>query len=382
MQFSQQTIYNEKLQMQASEIFIASLPAAMESSQIDLLENFLQIIHDEMHMKVKNFRLIIPDLFYPYISQMNKNIRNHLSIKVQVSSRDAASLALMTQIHEDGYDLSVEVKDQFVIDILPKNTRFVFIDAEVINMLTPEQLALIVSYQCIACEVNDYAQIDRLKEKAIYLYCGQFIETPKLINVQTISPSKTAILSLMSSLSDPDIELKKVTQLVTTDSILTFKILKIINSPIYRGVSEIKSVQDAIVRFGFMNLKKWIMMLSLFSLGDKPTALIKMALQRAIMCAKLSTHLKIADPNPHYTTGLLSLIDAFLDLPLSKLLAEISISSEIKIGILEGKGELGQVLSIVKKYQRGDLTFKDPILTQIFLDSLEETNTTLKAIGL
>ena len=123
-------------------------------------------------------------------------------------------------------------------------------------------------------------------------------------------------------------------------------------------------------------------MLSLFSLGDKPVALIKMALQRAIMCAKLSMHLKINDPNPYYTAGLLSLIDAFLDLPIEKLLGEISISDEIKEGILEGKGQVGQILGIVKKYQQGDVTFNDEALTQIFLDSIEETNATMKAIGL
>ncbi len=249
-------------------------------------------------------------------------------------------------------------------------------------MLTEDIQELLEQYKCIASGVDDHDKIDSLNEVGIKLYSGRFIETPRSIEVKTISPNKAAILSLMATLSDPDVELSKITKLVATDSILSFKILKIINSPLYRGVCEIKSVQDAIVRFGFVNLKKWIIMLSLFSLEDKPTSLIKMALQRAIMCSKLSEHLKVDDSDPYYTTGLLSLIDAFLDLSLEKLLSEISISQEIRNAILNGDGHIGQVLGIVKKYQRGDVTFKDQALTQIFIDSVEETNQILGTIGL
>ncbi len=47
-----------------------------------------------------------------------------------------------------------------------------------------------------------------------------------------------------------------------------------------------------------------------------------------------------------------------------------------------GKTIFETVLGIVKKYQRGDVTFKDQALTQIFIDSVEETNQILGTIGL
>lgn len=382
MQFSQQTIYNEKFEMAASEIFIEHDESAMNTEEVDLLENFLQIINDEVDRKKKDFKLIIPDIFYPYVGQMSDSIKKNLSIKVDAASRNQKSIDLMTNIYSDGYGLTVNVKDKHVLSILPENTEFIIIDSDIVGMLAEDMQEILIKYRCIASGVDDYDKIDQLKEAGVKLYSGRFIEKPRSIKVKTISPNKASILSLMASLSDPDVELSKITKLVATDSILSFKILKIINSPIYRGVCEIKSVQDAIVRFGFVNLKKWIIMLSLFSLGDKPTALIKMALQRAIMCSKLAEHLKVKDPDPYYTTGLLSLIDAFLDLSLEKLLGEISISQEIRNAILKGEGHIGQVLGIVKKYQRGDVTFKDPALTKIFIDSVEETNNILATIGL
>lgn len=382
MQFSQQIIYNEKFEMAASEIFIEHNKSSMETEEVDLLENFLQIINDEVDKKKKDFKLIIPDVFYPYVGQMDNAIRKNISIKVNAASRDQKSIDLMTQVYSDGYGLTVEVNDQHVLAMLPENTEYIIIDSDIIGVITEDIQELLQDYKCIASGVGEYENVDTLKEIGIKFYSGQFIEKPRLLNVRTISPNKASILSLMATLSDPDVELSKITKLVATDSILSFKILKIINSPMYRGVCEIKSVQDAIVRFGFVNLKKWIIMLSLLSLGNKPTPLIKMALQRAIMCSKLADHLKISDTDPYYTTGLLSLIDAFLDLSLKQLLSEISISKDIRAAILTGEGHIGQVLGIVKKYQRGDVTFKDTALTKIFMDSVEETNQILGTIGM
>ena len=213
MQFSQQTIYDDHFEIKASEIFIAHAQGVMKAEEIDLLEHFMQIINDEMDTNNKNFKLIVPDIFYPYIGQMSDSIKQNLSIKVNAASRDLKSIKLMQQIAKDGYDLSIEVKDQFVLSMLPKDTKFVFIDADIFTILSPEQMSLLAGYECVACCVDDYEKVDTLREQAVKLFCGKFIESPRNLEVQTISPSKAAILSLMASLSDPDIELSKVTHL-------------------------------------------------------------------------------------------------------------------------------------------------------------------------
>lgn len=123
-------------------------------------------------------------------------------------------------------------------------------------------------------------------------------------------------------------------------------------------------------------------MLSLFSLGDKPNSLIKLALQRAVMCSKVSDHLKINSPDPFYTAGLFSMLDALLDHPLEELLAQVNIDPELVDGILNNGGIIGKVLNIVKKYQNGDVNFNDDALTEIFIESANETNEIMKAVGL
>lgn len=382
MQFARRDIYNEKIKPIASEIFINEDSASIANADIDLFERFLKIIVAEVDLKLDKFRFIIPQQLYPYLSQLDKAINRHLSIKIDVASKDKASIELMEKVDEDGYGLAVEVKDQKVLDILPLNTEFVIVDASFIALLEEELPRLNKNCTCIASNVETYAQVEELKGMHVRHFSGSFLEQPEKIEVTAIAPNKTTILSLIAKLSTPDVELEEITKVILADSVICYKLLKIINSPLYRGVSEIKSVQDAIVRFGFYNLKKWVMLTSMCSLGGKPSALIKRALERAIMCGKLAAHLKVSETDIFYTAGLLSMIDAFLDHPIEQLLQEIQIAQEVKLGILQGAGVIGHVLSIVTRYQNGDVSFKDQKLTKIFIESSEETALVMKSLHL
>jgi EAL and modified HD-GYP domain-containing signal transduction protein len=53
---------------------------------------------------------------------------------------------------------------------------------------------------------------------------------------------------------------------------------------------------------------------------------------------------------------MLSLMDAFLDRPISDLLIEVPINDEIKGAILEKENRLGEVYDYVLSYEKGDWT--------------------------
>ncbi len=383
MLYSRQTVFNKNLKATASEIIIKGDVNDFDEDEQKFFESFLNIIITEVDKKIDKFKLIIPEEFYPFLDDVSPQLSNKLSVKLTISSSNKDSLNLMTKINEDGYSLSIDVQDMKVLDILPSETEFVILDASYIDFLEEETLDFITStYKCVAKGVDSYELMNELKAKNVFYYCGDFIEKPETLSGEVIAPNKTTVLTLIGTLNDPDVELSEVTKIFSADNVLSFKLLKIVNSPLYRGVSELKSVQDAIVRFGLMNLKKWVMMLSLCSLGNKPSALIKLALQRAIMCSRLAEHLKAEGADSFYTAGLLSTIDAFFDHPLESLLEEIAISDDIKRAILNHEGTIGNVLKIVTNYQNGDLSFNDQALAQIFVESTEETNQMLSAIGL
>ena len=52
--------------------------------------------------------------------------------------------------------------------------------------------------------------------------------------------------------------------------------------------------------------------------------------------------------------GLLSLVDALLDLPMAKAIDKLPLSDEVCDALILHKGRLGQALNCVLAYERGD----------------------------
>ena len=168
---------------------------------------------------------------------------------------------------------------------------------------------------------------------------------------------------MISLLNTHDVSVEDLTDVISKDNVISFKLLKILNSPIYRGTSPIKSVHDAVVRFGIDNLKKWVLMLSLCNALDKPEMLTRITLERALMCKYYAEEIGNDIPSSSaYTVGLLSNLDAFLDQPLEKLLESVNLASFINEALLSHEGPLGEILDIVIAYQRGSLSVSNVLM--------------------
>jgi EAL and modified HD-GYP domain-containing signal transduction protein len=59
-------------------------------------------------------------------------------------------------------------------------------------------------------------------------------------------------------------------------------------------------------------------------------------------------------PEAAFTVGMFSLLDAIMDQPLPMLLAQLPLSIEVKAALLEGRGELGELLKAVTDYEVGN----------------------------
>ena len=105
---------------------------------------------------------------------------------------------------------------------------------------------------------------------------------------------------------------------------------------------------------GFINtLKKWVTLITLSSCKGKSSELLVLALLRARHCEGLAEKLKIKS-DAAFTVGMFSLLDAIMDQPLPVLLAQLPLSLEVKLALLEGKGDLGELLSAVAQYEVGN----------------------------
>ncbi len=63
-------------------------------------------------------------------------------------------------------------------------------------------------------------------------------------------------MKVLELLEKPDVELDEVVDLILTDQILAARVIKIVNSPLYRAAQEITSVKQALIYLGFRHVRE------------------------------------------------------------------------------------------------------------------------------
>ena len=112
---------------------------------------------------------------------------------------------------------------------------------------------------------------------------------------------------------------------------------------------------------------------------DKPQELIKIALTRAKMCESLAEVIGDACPQRLYTLGLLSVMDAILDIPMEEVVALLPLDADMNEALLHHTGEYGALLACVISYGSDDpaglssLNLSSSQVLDSYLDALRWT---------
>src|SRR5690606_38576097 len=146
------------------------------------------------------------------------------------------------------------------------------------------------------------------------LFQGYFLARPKIIKGCKITENKQAVLQLLSVLHDPEVSLDRVEKLVARDPMLSYKLLRLVNSAAFALPRTIESLRQAITLLGLDIIKNWVNLLAMANLGDKPIELSIAALTRARMCEIIAAKMTGRPrQDTFFTVGLLSTLDAFMD---------------------------------------------------------------------
>jgi len=244
----------------------------------------------------------------------------------------------------------------------------------------------------LAEKVETYEVFDRCCELGFELFQGYFFAKPKLITGKKMTRNELSVINLISKLNRTNVDYDEVINIISHDADLSYNLLRTVNSGMYSLPSKIDSVRQAAVILGISHLKDWIYFLSLSSLENKPQLLLDTAMTRAKMC-ELTGMLLTNNPklDDYFTMGLLSIIDAFFDIPMEELLEKLSLSEEMQQALLDQKGLMGHVLKVAKNFEEGNLDekvntalakkFNKPVreLTQCYLDSIAWVNSSKNA---
>jgi EAL and modified HD-GYP domain-containing signal transduction protein len=102
-------------------------------------------------------------------------------------------------------------------------------------------------------------------------------------------------------------------------------------------------------------MRKWISLTAVACMGDeKPQELVMLPLIRARFCELMAPFAGLASSsNDLFLLGLLSAIDAILDMKMADILGEIAVRREIREALLGEQNAFRDIFEIVLLYEKG-----------------------------
>lgn len=227
----------------------------------------------------------------------------------------------------------------------------------------------------LAEKVENCNQFEYCKKLGFDYFQGYFFAKPKIIAGKRLPTNKLGVLSLLKNVYDPDVDMRRLSEIISQDVSLSQKLLKFASETNRNGF-EVNSIHDAVMRFGLERLKSWTSMLVLSGMDDKPVELFKTALTRAKFCELAGGKIKGFSVDTYFTAGLFSSLDAIMDSDMEELLERLSLSATMRGALLNHEGNLGYALKIVKGIEQGSTEFDVPE----GLSAIELSNLYLKAM--
>jgi EAL and modified HD-GYP domain-containing signal transduction protein len=169
-------------------------------------------------------------------------------------------------------------------------------------------------------------------------------------------------IEILNLLHKDSYELSEMTHLVKRDTSLTYRLLRLINSPTYAFREQVHSVQTALMVVGEETFRR-IAVLAITSelnLGQPPEVL-RMAFVRGKFC-ELAAGLCALNSTEQYLLGILSLLPAMLRAPMKELTPALALRSEIRLA-LEGEPNSERVLlQWIECHELGDWAMSDAVV--------------------
>jgi len=268
-------------------------------------------------------------------------------------------LALDDFTWKPGIEPLVELADYIKVDFILTGARE---RKKLLHRLSNYAVALVAE----KVETNDDYQ--QARAEGFTLIQGYYFCRPVLLKNRNVPANRLSHIEILRLLQDESIDLRKLTRLVKRDASLTYRLLRLINSPLWAVRQEVCSVQGALIAVG-EDVFRRIATLAITSElnGDQPEEVLRMAFVRGRFC-ELAAGMCALNSTEQYLLGLLSLLPAMLRLPMEELTPALPLRKEIRQALEGANLPEGGLLAWLVNHEHGDWAACDSIAKARNLD--------------
>jgi EAL and modified HD-GYP domain-containing signal transduction protein len=265
--------------------------------------------------------------------------------------------AACVRLKEGGYTIAL---DDFVAND-PRAELVEFADIIKVDLKqTPaaEQAALIKRYgsrcRMLAEKVETHKEFSACQKAGFSYFQGYFFRRPELLQAREIPKNRVNYLRLLQAISQVEIDPREIEDIIKGEASLCYRLLRYLNSAAFSFASEIHSVRHGLAILGEREVRRWVRLVAtLGAAQNKPSDLVLSALVRARYCELLAPKIPHGESDL-FLVGLLSLMDAILEIPMGVVLDGISLDRETRAVLLGQKSPLDPVYQLMLSHELAD----------------------------
>jgi len=296
--------------------------------------------------------------------------------------RKGYMLALDDFVYSEKYEPLLQIADIVKIDFIKSGEQEIIRDVKKIEKNHRKIL--------LAEKIETYEMVNFAKSLGFTLFQGYFFCKPTISTAKTTDALIISRMYLLRMISDPDVSFFKLADVIKRDVVLSYHLLKIVNSAYYGLDYTVNGILHAITILGLVEVRKWAALI-IFSQANTngPDELIRMALIRGIFMEKLAIYQKQRrNKDEYFLIGLFSLADRITGSSMESIMEETHLSPEICGPLVTGEGERAELLKIICHIEKAEWEeafaisknygIKEDKVNNFYIEAMKESNMLLQ----
>jgi c-di-GMP-related signal transduction protein len=292
--------------------------------------------------------------------------------------------AACVRLKAAGYMIAL---DDFVADD-PRTELVQFADIIKVDLkgTSPaEQAALAKRFGSPRClmlaeKVETREEFNACQNAGFSYFQGYFFRRPELMHAREIPKNQVNYLRLLQAISQNELDVKEIEGIIKGEASLAYRLLRYLNSSAFGFSTEIHSIRHGLSILGEREVRRWVRLVATLGAGqNKSSDLVLSALVRARYCELLAPKIPHGESDL-FLMGLLSLMDAILEMPMGVILEGIGLDHETRAVLLGQKSQLDPAYQLMICQELADWARLSELCSQLTLAESHVTECHWKAM--
>jgi c-di-GMP-related signal transduction protein len=206
----------------------------------------------------------------------------------------------------------------------------------------------------LAEKVETREEFAQARSAGFVYFQGYFFRRPELMQAREVPANRLNYMRLLQAVSQPELNLRDLETLIKHEASVCYRLLRYLNSAAFGIRNEVHSIRHAITLLGEREVRRWIRLVATLTVGENACSeSVSTAMTRARFCELLSNRIPHGESDL-FLMGLLSMIDAILEMPMVSVLENIPVDHETKAVLLGGASKLRPIYQLMLARECGD----------------------------